>query len=312
MSAVFQFFGYANWWIFAKLGRKVPLVNTMITHLGCNLRCKHCDIAKRIDEHPETNVSLSYDDIVNDLTLRFEEGSRIAYFEGGETTLWKDGDKNLGSIIDAAHEIGYYNVGYTTNGTTGKIYTNSDVISVSLDGPKDVHDYVRGEGVFDKLMKTLDNLEFDGSVFANMVLQAGNLDRIRETAQIAKDHPKITGIVFNFLTPPPYENSPSHEEKVKAIAEIRQLKSEGYPILNSKKGLELLAEEDWSKKCPMYMSAFILPDGSHKMGCPAAGTDSCKHCGFAAVREYYLVDKGTPSTIIENSSIFAMGKKKKN
>jgi len=38
------------------------------------------------------------------------------------------------------------------------------------------------------------------------------------------------------------------------------------------------------------------------------GTDSCKHCGYAAVREYYLIHKGNPSTIIEMSSIFAMSK----
>ncbi len=310
MNTVFQFFGYAKWWILGKVGRKSPLVDTVGTHFGCNLRCRHCGIADGVAKHPEMKTILSYDEIVKDLQERFDKGARIAYFEGGETTLWKDGDKDLGSLIDAAKKIGFYNVGYTTNGTTGKIFTNSDVISVSLDGPRDVHDYVRGEGVFDKLMKTLDDLRFDGHVYANMVLQKGNLDRIREAAQIVKDNPKLSGIVFNFLTPPPYEISPSLEEKKKAVDEIRQLKKDGFPILNSKKGLELLVHEDWTEKCPKYMSAFILPDGTHKMGCPSEGTDSCKHCGYAAVREYYLIDRGSPSTIIEMSSIFAMGKKK--
>lgn len=74
-------------------------------------------------------------------------------------------------------------MGYTTNGTTGRIFTNSDVISVSLDGPRETHDYVRGEGVFDKLMAALDGLEYDGPIYANMVLQKGNLDKIRETTR---------------------------------------------------------------------------------------------------------------------------------
>lgn len=310
MGVVVQFMGYAKWWILSKLGRKVPLVNTMGIFFKCNLRCRHCHIAENLEKHPELDVSLSYDDIVKDLTWRYKQGARIAYFEGGETTLWRDGDKDLGSIIDAAHKIGYYNVGYTTNGTTGRIFTNSDVISVSLDGPREIHDFVRGDGVYDKLMATLKNLDFDGSVYANMVLQKGNLHTIREVADIVKENPALSGIVFNFLTPPPYENAPSYDERIKAIGEIRQLKKEKYPILNSKKGLELLSVEDWSEKCPKYMSAFILPTGEHKMGCPSEGTDSCKHCGYAAVREYYQVHKGSPSTILEMSSIFAMGKKK--
>ena len=310
MSAVIQFMGYAKWWILSKLGRKVPLVNTMGILTNCNLRCRHCSIAQNLDKDPGSNVRLSYEEIVDDLTYRYGQGARIAYFEGGETTLWKDGNKDLGDLIDAAHRIGYYNVGYTTNGTTGRIFTNSDVISVSLDGTREIHDYVRGEGVFDRLMDTLENLDFDGAVYANMVLQEGNLHVIRDVAQLVKDNRTLSGIVFNFLTPPPYDNSPTHDQRVAAVEEIRQLKKEGFPILNSKKGLELLTIDDWSEKCPRYMSAFILPNGEHRMGCPSEGTESCKRCGYAAVREYYLVHRGSPSTILEMSSIFAMGKRK--
>lgn len=309
MSVIFQFCGYAKWWLLTKFGSKRPLVNTIGTHTGCNLRCRHCHIAQNIDSHPEMMAKLSYDEIVEDLKARYDEGARIAYFEGGETTIWRDGDKDLGDLIDAAKDIGYYNVGYTTNGTTGRIFTNSDVISVSLDGPRDAHDYVRGEGVYDKLMKTLDELDFDGAVYANMVLQKGNLDRIRETAEVVRDNKVLEGIIFNFITPPPFEIMPTHEEKVRAVEEIRALKKEKYPILNSKRGLELLVQEDWESKCPKNMSAFIIPNGEHKKGCPSEGTSSCKNCGYAAVREYYLVKKGNPFTIIEMSSIFAMGKK---
>ena len=308
MSTTSQFFGYAKWWILAKLGKRVPLVNTMCIHYGCNLRCRHCAIAGMLEAFPEKRVSLSYDDIVEDMRMRHDQGTKIVYFEGGETTLWRDGDKDLGDVIDAAKEMGYFNVGYTTNGTTGRIFTNSDVISVSLDGPKEIHDFVRGEGTFDKLMDAVDGLNFDGTVYANMVLQKGNLESIRETAQIVRDHPTLSGIVYNFITPPPYELMPSIEEKENAVEEIRTLKDEGFPILNSRKGLKLMTTEDWDGRCPRYVSAFVLPDGMHVSGCPMTGTDSCRHCGYAAVREYYLVDKGSPSTIMEMSSIFAMSK----
>jgi len=306
-SSAFQFCGYAKWWIFSKLGRKNPLVNTMIIHFGCNLRCKHCGIVQQAEAAEKSKMT--YDEIIAEMEYRFKSGARIAYFEGGEPTIWKDGDKDLGDLIKKSREIGYYNVGYTTNGTTGKIFTESDVISVSLDGPREIHDEVRGEGVFDKLMESLDKLEFDGSVFANMVIQKDNLAHIEETAKVVRDSKRIDGIIFNFITPPPYEIAVSPEDKIKAVETIRRLKEEGYPILNSKKGLELLPIEDWEDKCPHYLSAFTVPGGHRFQGCPAAGTESCKQCGFSAVREYYLVHKGSPSTIVEMSSMFAMGKK---
>ena len=306
--AVKQFMGYAKWWILSKCGRKSPLVITIGIGYACNLKCRHCHIDSMLKANPGMKAAQTYDEIVADLEDRYVSGARIAYFEGGETTVWKDGDKDLGDLIDAAKRIGYYNVGYTTNGTTGRVFTNSDVISVSLDGPRPVHDYVRGEGVYDRLMKTLENLEFSGNVYANMVLQKGNLEYIRETADIVRSNPRLAGIVFNFITPPPYELLPTPEERGKAIGEIRALKEEGYPILNSKRGLELLTEENWESRCPKYLSAFTLPDGTRKNGCPSEGTDSCKHCGYDAVREYYLVDRGSPSTILEMFPVFARSK----
>lgn len=305
-----EMFGYAKWWLRSIFGSKAPLVNTMIIHYACNLRCKHCSIHSGYAEAEAKQIKtkLTYEEIVEDLRKQFKRGARIAYFEGGETTMWSDGDKDLGSIIQAAKDAGYTNVGYTTNGTR-KFFTGSDVISVSIDGPKEIHDLIRGEGVYDELIKNLDATDFTGSIYANMVLQKDNIAHIEETAKIIKENKKLAGIIFNFITPPPEALSLSAEEKRKAIEEIRRLKKEGYPILNSKKGLGLLAEEDWSKKCPYHVTVFIIPDGSHHNGCPMAGTPSCKKCGFAAVREYYLIKKGSVSTISEMSSIFAMSKK---
>ncbi len=308
MGNVSEFFGYAQWWMMFKLGKDAPLVDTIGIHYGCNLRCKHCGIASAMESNPQAETFLSFEQITNDLKEMRKKGARIAYFEGGEPTMWKDGDKNLGDLIEAAKNIGYYNVGYTTNGTTGVIFTNSDVISISLDGPKEVHDSIRGPGVFDKLMDTVDKVDFDGKIYANAVLQKGNLDLIKDIVNTVVEHPKIAGIVFNFITPPPYEIMPSHEERIKAIVEIRQLKKEGFPILNSEKGLELLEYEDWDNRCPRTMSAFMLPGEIHINGCPMTGTESCKHCGYAAVREYYLIGRGDPSTIMEMSSMFAASK----
>jgi len=303
-----EMFGYAKWWIRSLFGCKAPLVSTIIIQYECNLRCKHCSIHSSNVEIPG-KAKLSYNEIVDELGMQFREGARIAYFEGGEPTMWSDGEKDLGDIIRAAKKIGYSNVGYTTNGTN-KIFTDSDIIAVSLDGPRDMHDMIRGEGVFDRLMKNLDGIEFSGSVYANMVIHKKNMDLIEETARTVMDSKRLTGVIFNFITPPPAELALTADEKRTVIGKIRELKKKGYPILNSRKGLELLAEEDWTEKCPYHVTVFLIPNGKHYNGCPMQGTPSCEKCGFAAVREYHLIKKGSFTTICEMSSIFAMSKKK--
>ncbi|MCL2142828.1 MAG: radical SAM protein [Methanomassiliicoccaceae archaeon] len=306
--AASEMMGYAKWWLKSIFGSKAPLVSTIITHYGCNLRCRHCSIHSNGAELPGKN-KLSYEEIADELTVQFKKGARIAYFEGGETTLWNDGERDLGDLIKAAKDIGYSNVGYTTNGTNG-FFTGSDVIAVSIDGPRETHDMIRGEGVFDNLMENIANTDFTGSIYVNTVLQKDNIDHIEDTVKLVAGNEKLSGVIFNFITPPPFDLALTQEEKRKAIEKIRELKKEGYPILNSKKGLELLAEEDWSKKCPYHVTVFLLPDGSHHNGCPMHDTPSCEQCGFAAVREYYLIKKGSLSTINEMSSIFAMSKKR--
>ena len=302
-----EMLGYAKWWIGSFFGSKAPLVNTLIIHYGCNLRCKHCSIFSNGAEEMGKN-KLSYEEIIDDLKLQFKNGARIAYFEGGEPTMWSDDGKDFGDLIRTAKEIGYNNIGYTTNGMN-TFFTESDVISVSLDGPREIHDLIRGEGVFDKLMENISASEFTGSIYANVVLQKDNIGYIDEIAEIIKNNEKMAGAIFNFITPPPYDLMITAEEKKAAVDKIRELKKNGYPVLNSKRGLELLTEEDWSKKCPYHVTVFITPDGSHHNGCPMQNTPSCEKCGFAAVREYYLIKRGNPSTIREMSSMFAMSKK---
>jgi len=302
-----EMLGYAKWWVGSKFGSKAPLVNTLIIHYGCNLRCKHCSIfSSGIDGIGKNK--LSYQEITDDLKLQYKNGARIAYFEGGEPTMWSDNGKNLGDIIKVAKDIGYKNVGYTTNGMN-EFFTGSDVIAVSLDGPKEIHDMIRGEGTFDKLMENISKAEFTGSIYANVVIQKDNIGCIEEVAKLVADNKKLSGAIFNFITPPPQELMLTLEEKKAAVAELSELKKKGLPILNSRHGLELLIEEDWSKKCPYNFTVFMTPDGTHYNGCPMQNTPACEKCGFAAVREYYLIKKGSISTITEMSSVFAMSKK---
>ncbi|QLH75147.1 MAG: radical SAM protein [Methanomassiliicoccales archaeon] len=300
-----QYMYYARWFVSSLFGRKRPLVNTMIINFECNLRCKHCSIRGNQDALPG-GMRLNYEEAVEEMRSGFEKGARILFFEGGEPTMWKDGGKTLEDLIEAGRSIGYFVTGYTTNGTNA-IYTNSDVISVSLDGPKEVHDRIRCEGVFDKLMANLEKVDHP-NIFANMVLMRENKDHLRETVEVVAKSKKINGIMLNFLTPPPNGQKLTLEEKRRLVAEAIALKREGLPILNSDRALKELLIEDYERKCRDWVSMFVLPDRSHHYGCPMRGTASCKECGFNAVREYSLITRGNVSAILQMSKRFAFSK----
>ncbi|MCQ5375186.1 MAG: radical SAM protein [Methanomassiliicoccales archaeon] len=294
---------YGFWFLKSRLGSRKPLVNTMIINYECNLRCKHCSIAAHAEELHGPK-SMSYDLAVKEMKEHYETGARILFFEGGEPTLWRDGSKALKDLIDIGKEIGYFVVGYTTNGTR-EIIETSDVISVSLDGPKEIHEEIRGHGTFDSLMKNLERTNHQ-NVFANMVVTKMNVNFVKETIELVSENQRIRGIMINFLTPPPNSIALDIQEKRKVVDLVLTMKRQGYPILNTNRALKELLEEDYSQKCPYWVSAFVLPDGSKYSGCPLQNTNSCKQCGFNAVREYRLITVGNLQTIIQMSRRFAL------
>lgn len=300
-----QYVYYAKWFLGSVLGKKRPLVNTMMINFQCNLRCKHCSVQGNADLLPEPR-QLSFDIAKEEMRWGFDQGARVLFFEGGEPTLWKDGDKDMRDLIKAGRDIGYFVIGYTTNGTN-VIYEESDVISISLDGPRDVHDDIRGPGVYDKLMANLEKLDHP-NVFANMVLMQANKHALLETVKVVKENQHINGIMLNFLTPPPDDQALTLDDKRKLVEEAIELKREGYPILNGVKAMKEMLIEDYTDLCPYWASAFVLPDRSHHYGCPMRGTKACKECGFTAVREYSLITRGSPTAIREMSKRFAFSK----
>ena len=307
VSTIRQYCYYAGWFFKSKFGKKQSLVNTMIINYDCNLKCKHCSVIANFDKVTGSHT-LDFKTAVHEMKNEFANGARIIFFEGGEPTLYRCGDKTFADLVSEAKSIGYYVTGYTTNGT-GKIYEDCDVISVSLDGPKEIHDSIRGDGVFDKLMENIANLKHT-NIFANLVVMQHNKDSILETLEIVKNNPKISGLMVNFLTPPPYEIAVDSEEKEAIINNLLKWKKEGLPVLNTENALKELLIEDYTEKCPKWVSVFTTPNGVKYHGCPAEGTDSCKHCGFDAVREYKLILDFNIETVFKMSKQFALTNQK--
>jgi len=298
VSAVRQFSHYAGWYIRSVFGRKDPLVNTMIIHYACNLRCAHCAVTANEGKVPGPKA-MSWETARQELRSEYDKGTRIVFFEGGEPTIWRDGDKDFRDLIEEAHRIGYFVTGYTTNGTR-PIIEDSEAIAVSLDGPREVHDRIRAPGVYDALMENLERTTHP-NIFANMTVSQLNLGAVRETAELVARNPRIKGLMLNFLTPPPADLALSREQKQAVVDEALRLKKEGLPIINSKRALRELLITDYTERCPYWMSSFMLPDGSKYYGCPMRATESCRDCGFDAVREYRLITAGDVGTVLSMS-----------
>ncbi len=133
----------------------------------CNLKCRMCDIPHNKKE--ELGAS-KWKEIITDISLL---GAETIVFSGGEPLLRED----LLELICFSKGKGL-KVCITSNGrlideekaaelSNAKV----DVVNISLDGPKEIHDFLRGENSFEKTISALDNLKKNGieTTIATMV-----------------------------------------------------------------------------------------------------------------------------------------------
>ncbi|MBI2630422.1 radical SAM protein [Candidatus Pacearchaeota archaeon] len=208
----------------------------------CNLRCKHCL------EHKFQDKDVPLDKMKYILDKLAEAGTKHLSINGGEPLMRKD----IGEIIRYAKKLGM-SVGITTNGSLLPHKINEikgiDILGLSLDGPKSIHDYIRGKGQFDEVMTAIKIARENGikNVYINTVLTKIMCDKpeyIDEIAKIAKENK----IKCNFVTM--YGDvrdmsmaKPSDEQLKRAILKIIEMKKRGVPILFSKFTYQYLL--DW-------------------------------------------------------------------
>ena len=177
-------------------------------------------------------------------------GVRIMYLQGGEIMTWRDGNRDLNDVIRLAHAIGFFKVACVTNGTLG-IESEADLMWVSLDGSKQLHDSIRGGGVFDTVMHNLEVTKHP-RVALNMTINRVNEGEIEAVAAIACSQPNVRGVSFNFHTPYPgvEEMALPMDNRPSAVDRIVRLKREGFPVLNSYGGLKALKANRWRRPVP--------------------------------------------------------------
>lgn len=294
MSTFFRQLCYLPYWfVGAKFfNRHKPLQTVLFITDRCNLRCKHCSVYQTQNTH-----SMTLEQIGEHLRYAYQQGSRFLDLEGGETTLWRDGENNINAVIELAHQIGFFSVTITTNAQQDISWVKADSLWVSMDGVGAYHDQIRGEGTFDRLEKNIAASHLK-HLSVNMVVNALNYKGLEEAIEYAKQNEHIEQISINFHTPFPgteYLELPK-EVRNQLIDKVLEYKKQGYPIMNSVSGLKKMkAVETLKNRC--WVTNFIYPNGQRGY-CVGMGTDLCQKCGFCMAGEMASVFNFCPDTIL--------------
>lgn len=292
-SMISAFLYLPAWYMSCRFGRrKKPLQTVLFLTDYCNLSCRHCTTSGHACQ-----VMKPLKQIGEELLYAYERGARFLDLEGGEPTLWREGNADINTVIQLAKQIGFYTVTVTTNAQCSFDGLKADSIWVSMDGIGKIHDRIRGEGTFAKLEKNLAG-SLHRKVSVNMAVNQLNKGCVVKTIQYAAENPHIHQISLNFHTP--YEGTEKlelpWEDRIRLIDKILAMKRAGYPIMNSYSGLRLMKKP--AKDRPCWIANFILADGTRLDECPGKTAGLCGRCGFAMSGEMASVMRLKPDTIL--------------
>ena len=271
--------------------KKDPILGTVIVTDRCNLKCKHCSV------NNITAVMHPYSQIQGEMKQLYDMGVRILFFCGGETFLWKDGDKSIRDLVREAKQMGFLIVNVVTNGTFPIDLPEADLILLSLDGDRERHNAVRGD-TFDTIMENIRNATSDNICFY-MAINQINKDAIAEVCRLARDTANVRAVSFNFHTPYPdtRELALSKEEKRECCEVIKKMMKEKVPVFNLKSAFPYLIENSFPTPCHQCV---VIENGKVSVcGRCIDVPGLCEECGYFFVAEYTLLFRGNPKVIFE-------------
>jgi MoaA/NifB/PqqE/SkfB family radical SAM enzyme len=134
----------------------------------CNLRCRHCFYYRNERESRE----LPGEQLLQGLeTLRDRHNIRSMECCGGEPLVRRE-------VCEAGAALFEHNMLYT-NGTRGIPKIGNVTVCISLDGPPELHNYIRGDGCFEHVARDLAKAS-DQMVLILCTLNAVNAPHLEE------------------------------------------------------------------------------------------------------------------------------------
>lgn len=296
-----------------RLGRPVPLAVTMALTYRCNLRCRYCQIWEEAGEELGTGqVLAAIDELV-------EAGACRLGLTGGEPLLRDD----LARIVHHAKDRGLFTTVFTNGALVDRHLSalrRLDAVLVSLDGPRELHDAMRGQGSFDGALRAMELLARGGvPVWTHTVLTVHNIDAL----DLVLDTARRFGALAAFQ--PVFEHTgsvkgepidrlrPGPAQLEEAAARLLCEKRAGAPLLNSEPFLTQIGSpngggtrclagrlygavspEGRLAPCPVLLRTEGLPDGT-RIGFAEAfrrcadASDGCRGCTCIATTESDLL-----------------------
>lgn len=236
---------------------KNPLEVSYFVNNICNLNCKHCYVGYNEKNH---NLSVEkWKEVFNNL---IDLGGLTFGNVGKEPLLtWDKTRELLRFFYEKRKENPKLRFGLVTNGTlmNKKIIKElseimPNYIDVSLDGPKEEHDYVRGKEVYEKVINNLKlinkiNPKLSNKIFISSVLMKHNKNKFKEMISEVSDYG-----VKHFLISPyiKSEKDPFGDLSVllkEVINFYKRVINGG--LFNSKEGLEIILKNDYDTLKPL-------------------------------------------------------------
>ena len=270
---------------------RFPILGTVIVTDRCNLHCRHCSV------NNITSVIHPYEQIRREMRQLYDMGVRILFFCGGETFLWRDGERTLRDLVMEAKRMGFLIVNAVTNGTFPIDLPEADLILLSLDGDRQRHNEIRGD-TYDTIMRNIRSATADNICFYMAVNQI-NKDCIRDVCELARDTKNVRAVSFNFHTPYPdtRDLALSREDKARCCDTIAEMMQEGAPVFNLKSAFPYLIDNSFPTPCHQCV---VMENGKLSVcGRCIDVPGLCSQCGYFFVAEYTLLFKGDLKIICE-------------
>jgi len=271
--------------------QKKPILGTIIVTDRCNLHCRHCSVNNL------TAVVHPWEQMVSEMEQLYAMGVRILFFCGGETFLWRDGDKTLRDLVIKAKEMGFLIVNVVTNGTYPIDLPEANLILLSLDGDRERHNLIRGD-TYDTILANIAAATSDNICFY-MAINQLNKDAIAHVCTLAKETENVRAVSFNFHTPYPdtRELALTREEKAACCAEISRQMKAGAPVFNLRGAFRHLINNTFPTPCHQCV---VMENGRLSVcGRCIDVPGLCSECGYFFVAEYTLLFRGNPRIIFE-------------
>jgi MoaA/NifB/PqqE/SkfB family radical SAM enzyme len=265
----------------------------------CNLACAHCFVFR--DGNPSEAPRALRDEPADEEIL--ETLARVRDRHGIVSMLWMGGEPMLRKgLVARGVELFRYNT-VTTNGTVPLVDLGPGVLYVvSLDGPEELNDAIRGSGVFARVLRTLSRLPdgFASPVQVQCVVTRRNQDRLGEVVEAVRGT-RAGWLTFSFYVPRAGDTGPDAwrdaEERAGAVREVMRLKAlHAGLVRNSTRSLELMLPPDASRvtsDCPAHrlvLPLYLDGDRFRTPFCCYGNDVDCERCGAWIV--FHLAARG--------------------